>query len=79
MEAKLTAQKIRRLVREKGYHYRDIAVICSDMGTYADHLERACTEYQIPVFMDYKKSILLNAFVEYVRSVLSMVEQDFFL
>ena len=47
------------------------------MGTYADHLERACTEYQIPVFMDYKKSILLNAFVEYVRSVLSMVEQDF--
>ena len=77
MEAKLTAQKIRRLVREKGYHYRDIAVICSDMGTYADHLERACTEYQIPVFMDYKKSILLNAFVEYVRSVLSMVEQDF--
>ena len=77
MEAKLTAQKIRRLVREKGYHYRDIAVICSDMGTYADHLERVCTEYQIPVFMDYKKSILLNAFVEYVRSVLSMVEQDF--
>ncbi len=77
MEAKLTAQKIRRLVREKGYHYRDVAVICSDMGTYADHLERACTEYQIPVFMDYKKSILLNAFVEYVRSVLSMVEQDF--
>ena len=55
MEAKLTAQKIRRLVREKGYHYRDIAVICSDMGTYADHLERACTEYQIPVFMDSKR------------------------
>lgn len=77
MEAKLTAQKIRRLVRENGYHYRDIAVICSEMSTYAEHLERACVEYQIPVFVDYKKSILLNAFVEYVRSLLAMAEKDF--
>ncbi len=76
-EASFIAGEIRRLVREEGCRYRDIAVICSDMGTYASYLEKACRTYEVPVFMDYKNSILLNAFVEYVRSLLAMVEQNF--
>ena len=72
-----TAEQIRRLVREKGFRYRDIAVITSDMNVYADALEKACAAYEIPVFMDYKKSILLNSFVEYLRSLLSMAEEGF--
>ena len=76
-EAMFTAEEIRRLVREKGYHYRDIAVITADMEVYADALEKACDTYGIPVFMDHKKSILLNAFVEYLRSLLAMAEQNF--
>ena len=65
------------MVREQDFRYRDIAVITSDMNTYAAHLEKACDAYGIPLFMDHKKSILLNAFVEYVRSLLSMIEQNF--
>ncbi|OUP83464.1 helicase-exonuclease AddAB subunit AddB [Lachnoclostridium sp. An169] len=76
-EAMHTAEQIRRLVREKGFRYRDIAVITSDMNVYADVLEKACAAYEIPVFMDYKKSILLNSFVEYLRSLLSMAEEGF--
>lgn len=76
-EAEYTAGQMRRLVREKGYRYRDMAVIASDMNTYAVHLEKACDTYGIPVFMDHKKSILLNAFVEYVRSLLAMVDENF--
>lgn len=76
-EAEFTAAEIHRLVRKKGYRYRDIAVIVSDMNTYADQLEKQCAAYDVPIFMDHKKSILLNAFVEYVRSLLSMVEQNF--
>lgn len=76
-EAKAAAAEIRRLVREKGYRYRDIGVITSDMQTYASYLEKACDDFRIPVFMDHKKSILLNAFVEYLRSLLKMAEQDF--
>ena len=64
-------------MREKGYRYRDIAVIAADMNVYADALEKACTAFGIPVFMDHKKSILLNSFVEYVRSLLAMAEQNF--
>ncbi len=76
-EAMYVAEGIRHLVREKGYHYRDIAVITADMDIYADALEKACDIFGIPVFMDHKKSILLNAFVEYLRSLLAMAEQNF--
>ena len=76
-EAQFAAGEIRRLVREEGYRYRDIAVITADMNVYVDALEKACGLYDIPVFMDHKKSILLNAFVEYIRSLLAMAEQNF--
>ena len=76
-EAQYAAEMIRYLVREKGYRYREIAVIAADMNVYADALEKACGMFGIPVFMDHKKSILLNSFVEYVRSLLAMAEQNF--
>ncbi len=76
-EAEYVAGQMRRLVREKGCRYLDMAVIASDMDAYAVHLEKACDTYGIPVFMDHKKSILLNAFVEYVRSLLAMVGENF--
>lgn len=76
-EAEFVASQIRRLVREEGYRYRDMAVIASDMNTYAAHLEKAFDTFGIPEFMDHKKSILLNAFVEYVRSLLAMADENF--
>lgn len=76
-EAEYVASQIRRLVREERFRYRDIAVIAGDLNTYAVHMEKACDIYEIPVFMDHKKSILLNAFVEYLRSLLAMAEQNF--
>lgn len=76
-EAEFVAAKIRQLVREKGYRYRDVAVIAGDMEVYAAPMEKACEAFGIPVFIDHKKSILLNAFVEYVRSVLCMAAENF--
>ena len=51
-------------------------MIVSDMSAYGDYLKQAFEVYEIPVFMDQKKSILLNPFVEYIRSLLSMAEQN---
>lgn len=51
--------------------------MASDLNTYAAHLEKQCELYGVPIFLDYKKSVLLNAFVEYVRSLLAMAEQNF--
>lgn len=76
-EMEFVAQNIRRLVRSQGLRYRDVAVIVSDMNAYANHAEKAFHSYDIPVFMDHKRSILLNSFVEYLRSLLAMAEQNF--
>lgn len=76
-EAYAVAEQVRRMMREEGYRLRDIGVIVSDMDVYADHLKQAFIKYDIPFFMDHKRSILLNSFVEYIRSVLHMAEQSF--
>ena len=76
-EAVYVAETIRRLVRTKGYRYREIAVIAPDLSLYAEEFEHACERYEIPVFTDHKRSILLNSFVEYVRSLLSMAEKNY--
>lgn len=76
-EAYAVAEQVRCMMREDGYRLRDIGVIVSDMDVYADHLKQAFIKYDIPFFMDHKRSILLNSFVEYIRSVLHMAEQSF--
>lgn len=76
-ESLFIASEILRLVRTKGYRYRDFAVIVSDMGTYAEYMEKAFQTYHIPFFMDHKRSVLLNSFVEYLRSLLAMVDENF--
>lgn len=76
-EAFAAAGRVRRFLRMDGYRLRDIGVIVSDMEVYGDYLKRAFEMYGIPVFMDQKRSILLNSFVEYIRSLLHMVEQNF--
>ena len=76
-EAMFVAEKIRHLIRTKKYRYRDIAVLAGDVNAYANHVERGFTTYDIPFFMDYKRSILLNSCVEYIRSLLAMAEQNF--
>lgn len=76
-EAFAAAGRVRRFLRVDGYRLRDIGVIVSDMEVYGDYLKRAFEIYDIPVFMDQKRSILLNSFVEYIRSLLYMVEQNF--
>ncbi|MFI3171254.1 MAG: helicase-exonuclease AddAB subunit AddB [Eubacteriales bacterium] len=76
-EARWVASEIRRLVRQQEIRYQDIAIISSSMESYGTYIKRACESYDIPIFTDQKRSILLNSFVEYVRSLLAMMEQNY--
>jgi len=76
-ELSFVAQEIRRLVRTEGLRYREIAVIASDMESYSNGVESVFTKYDIPFFMDHKRSILLNSFVEYIRSLIDLAAQNF--
>ena len=69
--------EIRRLVRTEGYKYKDFAIITTAMDAYGTHLNRAGERYDVPVFVDQPRSILLNAFVEYLRSLLAMIYTNY--
>ena len=70
-------REIKRLVREEHYRYRDIAVVTGDIEQYGEIIKRKFIEAKIPCFIDYKKDILNNPFVELLRSALSVVSEDF--
>lgn len=76
-EVSWAAGRIRELIREKNYHYRDFALIIGDMESYSPVLERILADYEIPCFLDNKRSILKNPFVEFIRALLEIAEQDF--
>ena len=76
-EMEETALMIRRLMREEGYRCRDFAVITGDMETYADHAARAFDKFDIPCFIDRKKSVFMNPFVEFLRSAVDMLLENY--
>lgn len=76
-EARYAARTIQELIREKGYRYQDIAVITGDMASYGSYVAKAFEEQGIPVFIDETKKLLLNPFIEFVRSALEAAARDF--
>ncbi len=53
-EAERAAAYILELVREEGYRYGDIVVVCNDTETRGGILRRTLMRWGIPVFMDKK-------------------------
>lgn len=76
MEVKAIAGEILRLVREEGYRYQEIAVVSGDIASYSNYASKIFKQYNIPAFIDDKRSILMNSFVEFIRATLKMVEED---
>lgn len=76
-EMRATAGQICRLVREKGYHYRDFAVVTGDLDTYGREAVRIFRSAQIPCFLDQKKKVMSNQMVEFIRSAVDMVRDNY--
>lgn len=77
MEVKAIAGEILRLVREEGYRYQEIAVVSGDISTYSNYASKIFKQYHIPAFLDDKRSVLMNSFVEFIRATIQMIEEDF--
>lgn len=76
-EVSFVIREILNLIRTKGYRYQDIAIITGDINGYGRILSRELDKLSIPVFIDNKKEILSNPFVELIRSALSIIEANF--
>lgn len=77
IESQEVASRIAKLVMEDGYRYKDIAVITGDLPGYHRFLKDYFEKYNIPGFFDVKRSILTNPFMDFIVSVVWMVDQNF--
>lgn len=76
-EIVFVASTIRRLVREEGYRYKDIAIVAGDLEQASHIYERVMDEYEIPVFIDANACLKANPCAETIRSVLAVLADDF--
>ncbi len=72
-EVRQTMIKISNLVREEGYEYRDIALVCGSLESYAEEVMRQAERFDIPVYVDQNVNLLLNPMIEYITSALNIV------
>lgn len=73
-EVEGVAQEIMRLVREENYRFRDMAIFIREPETYHDLISTIFGDYQIPVFIDEKETMLNHPLIEFIRSLLDVVE-----
>lgn len=75
-EVRRMAMSIRQLAAE-GAQYRDIAVVTGNMVDYENHIERVFSQFDIPAYIDKTHALVMNPFVEYTKSLLQMILNDF--
>ena len=71
-EAREVCRRIKELVLSEGYCYRDIAIIAGDLEVYGEYLKREADVFEIPMFIDKTRGLLLNPFIEFIRSSLKI-------
>ncbi len=76
-ELHFIAREIRRLTREEGYRYKDVAVVCGNVEMYGNYAQEIFGAYGIPLFLDARKNIAFHPMAEFVKQALLLLEQDF--
>ena len=76
-EIEHVAEKIINLVKEQGYRYKDVAVVCANLDTYASDVKAVFKKYNIPVFIDEKRDINNNVLMKYIVSLLNIFSSGF--
>lgn len=71
------AQKIKKLVINDKYRYKDIAVISGDFENIISHAEQILPVYDIPYFLDYSRPIKNNQYIDSIMNMLRMVSDNF--
>lgn len=75
-EIETIAKDILTMVRDKGYRYKDIAVICRNVDEYEKIVKVIFNDYKIPFFIDKKREILNNPLVIVIISALEILSSN---
>ncbi len=72
-EAESAACYVLSLVRDFGYRYSDIKVICNDQETRGAILKRVFKEYGIDLISDTSKDIMESSIVQYIMALMDVI------
>lgn len=76
-EIGFVAEQIQGLLLEGKCRYRDVAVVTGDLSVYGMLAKEVFEQAKIPCFIDQKKSILENPFVELIGAVIDIFLSNF--
>ncbi|MCI1479155.1 MAG: helicase-exonuclease AddAB subunit AddB [Clostridium beijerinckii] len=72
-EIERVSKSITSLVREKGYRYRDISVVCRNIDDYEKIISVIFKDYNIPYFLDKKIQLLSNPLIVLISSAFEIL------
>ncbi|MEK4484853.1 helicase-exonuclease AddAB subunit AddB [Psychrobacillus sp. FSL H8-0484] len=75
-EIHAVAREIRELIQHKEVRYKEMAILHRDAETYEGLIETIFPQYDIPVFISQKKSMLHHPLIELSRTVLEIIRTD---
>jgi ATP-dependent helicase/nuclease subunit B len=76
-EVEGVARKIKQLIREKKIpRYRDIAILIRNGHEYQEVLQTVFEDYDIPFFIDQKRTMLHHPLIELIRSTLEILHSN---
>lgn len=70
------AKQIVRLVRDKGYRYKELSIITKNIDMYSNIIKAVFNKYDIPVYIDEKKDLSQNILVKYVLSIIDIFAKN---
>lgn len=76
-ELKLVVTKIRQLVAEDNYRYRDILVLTRHLADYANVIEPLFAQQDVPVFNDHEKQMVNHPLVVLIHQLFQLVKVGF--
>lgn len=76
-ECMFAAALARRLVMRKGWHWRDVLILCRDIDTYNAPLHTAFAQYGVPLFLSSGRAAARHATAECLLTALRCVEKNY--
>ena len=76
-EIENVAIKINKLIREENLKYKDISIITKNTDNYSSLIKTIFEKYEIPVFIDEKRDLNQSIIVQYILSILEILNKNF--
>lgn len=70
------AKDITKKIRDNAYRYKDIAIITKNIDTYSSQIRAIFKQYNIPAFIDEKRTLSQNPVIQYVISIIEVMNKN---